>query len=46
MGFRHLNLLVPDFAFGGRERTDADLSVALAEGGTLTANGNYDSESK
>lgn len=46
LGFNHLNLHVPDFAFGGRERTGADLSVALAEGGTLTANGNYDSESK
>ena len=46
LGFRHLNLLVPDFAFGGSERTDADLSVALAEGGTLTANAGYDSESK
>lgn len=46
LGFNHLNLHVPDFAFGGRERTDADLSVALAEGGMLTANGNYDSESR
>lgn len=46
LGFNHLNLHVPDFAFGGRERTDADLSVALAEGGLLTANGNYDSESR
>ena len=46
IGFNHLNLHVPDFAFGGKERTDADLSVALAEGGTLTANAGYDAESK
>lgn len=43
MGLKNLNLLVPDFSIGGKDRTDADLTVSLAEGGTLTANADMNS---
>ena len=42
IGFHRLNLLVPDFVVGGGERTDADLTVALAEGGELAVGANHD----
>ena len=37
IGFHNLNVLVPDFTIGGGERTGADLTVDLAEGGQLVA---------
>lgn len=43
LGLKGLNLAVPDFSIGGTERTDADLAVSLAGGGTLTANADMNS---
>ena len=45
IGFHNLNVRVPDFTIGGGERTDADLTVDLAEGGQLTARTDYDATS-
>ena len=42
IGFQHLRLLVPDIVIGGEEKTDADLTVAMAGGGELSANSDYD----
>mgnify|MGYP002623377093 CR=1 FL=1 len=36
-----LNLIVPDFCIGGTANTGAGLTVSLADGGQLTANGEY-----
>ena len=41
VGFHNLNVLVPDFTIGGGERTDADLTVDLAEGGQLVASAEH-----
>lgn len=41
----NLNLIVPDFSIGGSEKTDAGLSLALADGGLLKADAAYDSKS-
>ncbi len=40
-GFQHLNLFVPDFVIGGKDRTDAGLSVQLTKGGNLTADATW-----
>lgn len=45
IGFDHLNLNIPDFAFGGKEKYDADLSVTLDGGGVLSANSDYEAGS-
>lgn len=40
-GFKDLNLIVPDFALGGKDNTDAGLTLALAEGGSLNVKATY-----
>lgn len=42
IGFHNLNVRVPDFTIGGDERTGADLTVDLAEGGQLVAEAEHD----
>ena len=42
---KDLNLIVPDFCIGGEDNTGAGLSLALADGGQLTANGEYNANS-
>lgn len=44
-GFKDLNLIVPDFSLGGKDNTDAGLSLALAEGGALNVDATYNAES-
>ena len=42
---KNLNIIVPDFCIGGTQASDADLSLALADGGTLNANADYNTNS-
>lgn len=42
---KDLNLIVPDFCIGGEDNTGAGLTLALADGGQLTANGEYNANS-
>lgn len=42
---KDLNLIVPDFCIGGEANTGAGLTLALADGGQLTANGEYNANS-
>lgn len=44
-GLNDMNLVVPDFCIGGSDNTDAGLTVALADGGQLTAQGEYNARS-
>ena len=44
IGFRDLTIYVPDFSFGGKDRTDAGLTLELADGGALTVNADYTAE--
>lgn len=44
-GFKDLNLIVPDFSLGGKDNTDAGLSLALADGGALNVDATYNAES-
>lgn len=44
-GLKDLNLIVPDFCIGGKDNTGAGLTLALADGGHLTANGEYNAAS-
>ena len=44
-GFNDLNLLVPDFCIGGEKQTDAGLTLALADGGSLQADAAYNAVS-
>ncbi|MCQ2274657.1 MAG: DUF748 domain-containing protein [Bacteroidales bacterium] len=44
-GFNDLNLIVPDFALGGSDNTDAGLTLALADGGKLNIDAKYNAES-
>ena len=44
-GIQELNLVVPDFRIGGSDDADADLTLALADGGTLTVDAQYNAES-
>ena len=44
-GLKDLNLIVPDFCIGGEDNTGAGLTLALADGGQLTADGEYNAAS-
>ena len=44
-GFNDLNRIVPDFALGGSDNTDAGLTLALADGGKLNIDAKYNAES-
>ena len=44
-GFNDLNLLVPDFCIGGEKQTDAGLTLALADGGSLKVDAAYNAVS-
>lgn len=41
---KDLNIIVPDFCIGGTESTDAGLTVALADGGVLNADADFNSQ--
>lgn len=41
---KDLNIIVPDFCIGGTEPTDAGLTVALADGGLLNADADFNSQ--
>ena len=45
-GFHHLNVFVPDFVIGGKDRTDAGLTVQLTKGGTLEADATWNPETQ
>lgn len=45
-GVHHLNLFVPDFVIGGKEHTDAGLTVQLTKGGTLKADATWNAETQ
>lgn len=45
-GLNDLNLIVPDFCIGGEGGSDAGLTLALADGGQLIANGEYNPANK
>lgn len=44
-GMNDLNLIVPDFCIGGKDNTGAGLTLALAGGGSLTADAQYNAQS-
>ena len=44
-GMKDLNLIVPDFCIGGENNTGAGLTLALADGGSLTADAKYNAKS-
>lgn len=44
-GINELNLLVPDFCIGGTDNTDAGLTLALADGGSLSVDAVYNAVS-
>ena len=44
-GMKDLNLIVPDFCIGGKDNTGAGLTLALAGGGSLTADAQYNAQS-
>lgn len=44
-GINELNLLVPDFCIGGTDNTDAGLTLALADGGSLSVDAQYNAAS-
>lgn len=44
-GFNDLTVMVPDFALGGADNTDAGLTLALEDGGTLNVNAAYNAAS-
>ena len=43
---KEMNLIVPDFCIGGKENTGAGLTLALADGGSLKVDANYNAGSK
>lgn len=45
-GFHNLNLFVPDFVIGGKDKTDAGLTVQLTKGGTLKADATWNAETQ
>jgi len=45
-GFHNLNIFVPDFVIGGKEKTDAGLTVQLTKGGTLKADASWNAETQ
>lgn len=42
-GVNNLNITVPDFSIGGSDDTDAGITLDLADGGSLTADAEYNS---
>lgn len=45
-GFHNLNIFVPDFVIGGKEKTDAGLTVQLTKGGTLKADATWNAQTQ
>lgn len=45
-GFHNLNIFVPDFVIGGKEKTDAGLTVQLTKGGTLEADATWNAQTQ
>ncbi len=45
-GLHDLNLYVPDFVVGGKQQTDAGLTVQLTKGGTLNANATWNAQTQ
>lgn len=42
-GVKDLNIIVPDFSIGGKDATDAGITLELEDGGSLTADAEYNS---
>lgn len=45
-GFHNLNIFVPDFVIGGKEKTNAGLTVQLTKGGTLKADATWNAQTQ